>query len=101
MHYAAVFDVLPSLLYDTPAGPRLDFRGDDPSPPRPVAALREMGFGAPERIVARVRAWTTGHVRALRSGRARELMDQLLPTILSRIGRGGTRTTRSLVSIAS
>ena len=64
----------------------LDFRGDDPSPPATVAALRDMGFAAPERIVARVRAWTTGHVRALRSARARELMDQMLPTILARIG---------------
>jgi glutamate-ammonia-ligase adenylyltransferase len=86
VHYAAVFGVLPSPLYDTSRDPGLDFRGDDPSPPGTVAALREMGFAAPERIVARVRAWTAGHVRALRSARARELMDQMLPTILARIG---------------
>jgi len=86
VHYAAVFGVLPSPLYDTSRDPGLDFRGDDPSPPATVAALRDMGFAAPERIVARVRAWTTGHVRALRSARARELMDQMLPTILARIG---------------
>ena len=44
MHYAAVFEVLPSPLYDTAAGPALDFRGDEPSPPDTVAALRAMGF---------------------------------------------------------
>jgi [glutamine synthetase] adenylyltransferase / [glutamine synthetase]-adenylyl-L-tyrosine phosphorylase len=85
-HYAAVFDVLPSPLYDDSTSAELDFRGDDPSPPATVAALRGMGFTAPERIVARVRAWTTGHVRALRSARARELMDRMLPTILARLG---------------
>jgi [glutamine synthetase] adenylyltransferase / [glutamine synthetase]-adenylyl-L-tyrosine phosphorylase len=86
VHYAAVFDVLPSPLYDTSQDPGLDFRGDDPSPPDTIAALRAMGFAAPERIVARIRAWQTGHVRALRSTRARELMDQMLPTMLATIG---------------
>ncbi len=86
VQYAAVFDVLPSPLYDSAPGPALDFRGDDPSPPETVAALRSMGFTAPERIVARVRSWVAGHVRALRSARARDLMDQMLPTILGRIG---------------
>ncbi|MSP01814.1 MAG: bifunctional [glutamine synthetase] adenylyltransferase/[glutamine synthetase]-adenylyl-L-tyrosine phosphorylase [Acetobacteraceae bacterium] len=85
--YRAVFEVLPSPLYETSAGPELDFRGDDPSPPATIAALKALGFGTPERIVARVRAWQTGHVRALRSARARDLMDQMLPTILARIGR--------------
>jgi glutamate-ammonia-ligase adenylyltransferase len=86
VHYAAVFEVLPSPLYETAPGASLDFRGDDPSPPATIAALKALGFAQPERIVARVRAWVTGHVRALRSERARELMDQMLPTILARIG---------------
>jgi glutamate-ammonia-ligase adenylyltransferase len=86
LHYASVFEVLPSPLYDTSLDPGLDFRGDDPSPPETIAALKQMGFARPEHIVARIRAWTTGHVRALRSARARELMDQMLPTILARIG---------------
>ncbi len=85
-HYAEVFEVLPSPLYETQSDTSLDFRGDDPSPPATIAALNTMGFKRPEHIVARVRAWLTGHVRALRSTRARELMDQMLPTILARIG---------------
>ncbi len=86
-HYRAVFDVLPSPLYETGGEPGLDFRGDDPSPLATVAALKALGFAAPDRIIARVRAWQTGHVRALRSERARELMDQMLPMLLERIGR--------------
>jgi glutamate-ammonia-ligase adenylyltransferase len=86
VQYAAVFEVLPSPLYETVPRTSLDFRGDDPSPPATIAALKDMGFARPEHIVARVRAWVTGHVRALRSARARELMDQMLPTILARIG---------------
>ncbi len=86
VHYAAVFEVLPSPLYDTSGDPGLDFRGDDPSPAATIAALKAMGFAQPERIVARIRSWASGHVRALRSARARDLMDRLLPTILARIG---------------
>ena len=86
VHYAAVFEVLPSPLYETVPQASLDFRGDDPSPSATIAALKAMRFARAEHIVARVRAWVTGHVRALRSERARELMDQMLPTILARIG---------------
>ena len=85
-HYASVFEVLPSPLYAATPRETLDFRGDDPAPAGTIAPLREMGFTAPERIVARVRAWQAGHVRALRSARALELLDQLLPVILRRIG---------------
>ena len=85
-HYAAVFDILPSPLYEAAPDPGLDFRGDGAAPPATIAALTGMGFAAPDRIVARIRSWQAGHVRALRSGRARELMDQMLPTVLGRIG---------------
>ena len=85
-HYATVFDILPSPLYEAAADPGLDFRGDGPAPAATIAALRGMGFTSPDRIVACIRSWQTGHVRALRSGRARELMDQMLPMILGRIG---------------
>jgi len=86
VHYASVFEVLPAPLFPTAARQGLDFRGDDPSPPATVTALRAMGFARPERIVASVRAWQAGHIRALRSDRARELLEQLLPAILRRLG---------------
>ena len=86
-HYASVFEVLPSPLYDLSSDPGLDFSGEDPLPATAIAALHALGFGEPARIVTRIRAWRTGHVRALRSERARELMDQMLPAILTRIGQ--------------
>ena len=52
-----------------------------------VAALRALGFGNPERIVAAVRGWQAGHVRALRSARARELLAQMLPRMLAALAR--------------
>lgn len=85
-HYATVFDVLPSLAHDRHGGIELDFLGDGPAPEATIALLTGMGFADPARIVARIRAWRTGHVRALRSERARELMDQMLPDILAGIG---------------
>ena len=54
---------------------------------RTVAALRALGFGNPERIVAAVRGWQAGHVRALRSARARELLAQMLPRMLAALAR--------------
>src|SRR5262249_34927393 len=50
-------------------------------------ALRALGFGNVERIVAAVRGWQAGHVRALRSTRARELLGQLLPVMLAALAR--------------
>ncbi|HXT81089.1 MAG TPA: bifunctional [glutamine synthetase] adenylyltransferase/[glutamine synthetase]-adenylyl-L-tyrosine phosphorylase, partial [Acetobacteraceae bacterium] len=85
-HYAEVFAAVPGLPESVATGPDLDFRGDDPAPPATVASLQELGFRDPVRIVAAVRGWQAGHVRALRSARARELMSMMLPAILTRLG---------------
>jgi len=85
--YQAVFEHVP----DPPSGELvrsdLDFRGDDPMPSPTVGALTEMGYRAPEQIVATVRRWFAGHIRALRSARARELMMTMMPAILTTFGR--------------
>ena len=65
--YAEVFELVPELLEPDGAGPELDFSGVDAAPAGTTAALRALGFGNPERIVAAVRGWQAGHVRALRS----------------------------------
>lgn len=83
--YAEVFELVPDLLEGNGNGAEFDFRGDGPPPAETVAALRGLGFTAPERIVAAVRGWLAGHVRALRSMRARELIATMLPTILARL----------------
>ena len=38
-HYRAVFEILPSPLYETGGEPGLDFRGDDPAPAATVAGV--------------------------------------------------------------
>ena len=84
--YAEVFELVPDLPEGMPAGPDLDFRGDEPAPAATLSGLRGLGFTAPDRIVSAVRAWQAGHVRALRSMRARELMATMLPSILASLG---------------
>ena len=84
LRYAEVFEQVPQPP-GAEAREEFDFRGDDPSPPRTMAQLRSMGFATPERIVAAVRGWQAGHVRALRSNRARELMGMMLPAVLRRL----------------
>jgi [glutamine synthetase] adenylyltransferase / [glutamine synthetase]-adenylyl-L-tyrosine phosphorylase len=86
-HYAEVFELVPDLLDAGTAGPELDFSGVDAAPAATVAALRALGFGNPDRIVTAVRGWQAGHVRALRSARARDLLAQMLPHVLAALAR--------------
>ncbi len=76
--YALVFDAIPPA----PNRVRLDFSGVDDHPDT-VAALAAMGYDAPAAIIATVRGWLAGRVRALRSHRARDLMVCVLPTLLA------------------
>jgi glutamate-ammonia-ligase adenylyltransferase len=86
-NYRAVFEHVPDLSGTEAAGPELDFRGDDPEPAATVAALRGLGYHDAKRIVAAVRRWLAGRVRALRSSRARDLMTTMVPSILIALGR--------------
>src|SRR5581483_10554802 len=67
--YVSVFEQVPESPADA-EGPVLDFRGVDPSPAETIATLGEMGFRNPVAIVAAVRSWQAGRVRALRSQRS-------------------------------
>ncbi len=83
IRYAEVFELVPDLLEPSTLGLQLDFSGVGVAPEGTTEALRALGFGNPERIVAAVRGWQAGHVRALRSERARELLAQMLPRVLA------------------
>jgi glutamate-ammonia-ligase adenylyltransferase len=87
VRYAEVFELVPELLAPAEAGLELDFSGVGAAPEATVTALRLLGFDNPSRIVAAVRGWQAGHVRALRSARARELLAQLLPRVLATLAR--------------
>ncbi len=87
-HYADVFERVPDLLAETAdLATDLDFRGVDAVPAATEAVLRSLGFSNIGRITQAVRGWQTGHVRALRSERARELMARMLPSVLAALGR--------------
>lgn len=86
-NYRAVFEHVPDLPDASGLEAELDFRGDDPEPAATVAALHALGFKDHRRIIASVRHWLAGHVRALRSARARDLMTIMLPSVLAALGR--------------
>ncbi|MBV8094866.1 MAG: bifunctional [glutamine synthetase] adenylyltransferase/[glutamine synthetase]-adenylyl-L-tyrosine phosphorylase [Acetobacteraceae bacterium] len=64
----------------------LDFRGDE-VPEATHASLRSMGFSATREIVDAVQCWQAGRIRAMRSERARNLLQQMLPQIFSAFAR--------------
>jgi glutamate-ammonia-ligase adenylyltransferase len=86
-HYRQVFESVPETADPVAAGPELDFRGDHGEPASTVAALHALGFTDHGRVIAGVRRWLVGHVRALRSTRARDLMTLMLPQVLAALGR--------------
>jgi [glutamine synthetase] adenylyltransferase / [glutamine synthetase]-adenylyl-L-tyrosine phosphorylase len=85
--YSEVFELVPDLLDASESAPELDFSGVDAAPAATVAALRALGFANPGRIVTAARGWLAGHVRALRSARARDLLAQMLPRVLAALAR--------------
>ena len=80
--YLALFGVIPS---DDAGG--LDFTGTDALTPVTVAALTGMGYRNPDAVGAAARGWLAGRPRALRSQRARDLIDKLLPGVLRALAR--------------
>ncbi len=76
--YAEVFETVP----DAPGAEPLDLAGPD-VPPATVARLAAMGFRNGAGMVATLRGWQAGRLRALRTPRARELMDAVLPSLLA------------------
>ncbi len=81
-HYAELFEEAPSL-----SGPgSLVFTGTD-NDPDTVRTLSELGFKDGASISTTIRAWHAGRARAMRSTRARELLTELMPSLLRALGR--------------
>ena len=80
-HYARLFEEAPSLA----APGNLVFTGieDDPDT---LATLARLGFADPRAVSAMVRGWHHGRYRAMRSQRARELLTELVPSLLKEFG---------------
>ncbi|WP_044563782.1 bifunctional [glutamine synthetase] adenylyltransferase/[glutamine synthetase]-adenylyl-L-tyrosine phosphorylase [Azospirillum sp. B4] len=79
--YAALFEEAPPL-----SGPgNLVFTGTDDDPDT-IATLRGLGFQNPAVAAGQIRAWHHGRYRATRSTRARELLTELVPSLLTALG---------------
>ncbi len=78
-HYAALFEEEPDLSVEGMGN--LVFTGGEPDPST-LETLASLGFTAPERIDSAVRAWHHGRLAATKSTRARQLLTELMPTLL-------------------
>jgi len=81
-HYALLFEEGPELATDVGS---LVFTGtaDDPET---LATLQRLGFREPERVAETVRGWHFGRRPAIQSARAREVLTELTPALLSALG---------------
>jgi glutamate-ammonia-ligase adenylyltransferase len=84
VRYIEVFEAVPNTGGDER---ELEFEGPNEAPPETVSALEGMGYNNPLAIVSAVRAWQAGRVRAMRSERARDLMEAVLPPLLRALAR--------------
>lgn len=76
-HYADLFEEEASL-----SGPgNLVFTGGEHDPDT-LATLEGMGFRQAETVSTRIRAWHHGRYRATHSNRSRQLLTELVPTLL-------------------
>jgi len=77
-HYAQLFEEAPSL-----SGPgNLVFTGSDDDP-ETLKTLAGLGYEDTRSVATVVRGWHHGRYRAMRSARARELLTELMPTVLT------------------
>ncbi|WP_033067533.1 bifunctional [glutamine synthetase] adenylyltransferase/[glutamine synthetase]-adenylyl-L-tyrosine phosphorylase [Thalassospira australica] len=82
-NYAELFEDDTTLAGTTG---NLVFTGTEDDP-ETLTNLREMGFENAENVSVTVRGWHHGRYRATRSRRAREILTELMPTLLEALGR--------------
>ncbi len=81
-HYAHLFEESPSL--SSPGN--LVFTGGQPDP-ETLSTLQDLGFDAPGRAWSLVSGWHHGRYRAVRSNRSRQMLTELVPTVLDLLGK--------------
>lgn len=81
-HYDGLFAESPALS----GSGSLVFTGTEDDPDT-METLRGMGYENPSAVAGQIRAWHHGRYRATRSQRARELLTELVPTLLAAFGR--------------
>jgi glutamate-ammonia-ligase adenylyltransferase len=78
-HFLTFFDA----GHDDVRRPEIDPGQEGPPPELFTQHLRQLGFHGIRHIAERLRAWSSGRMPALRSDRARGLLDSLLPHVLN------------------
>ena len=81
-NYAALFEEAPSLTAPLGIPGNLVFTGIEHDPDT-LKTLERLGFADPPVISAAIMAWHRGRYPAMRSARAREILTELVPAILS------------------
>ncbi len=81
-HYAGLFEDAPSLAVDG----NLVFTGTEDDPDT-LATLRRLGYQDVSMVTQMVRAWHHGRYRATRSNRARQLLTEVIPSLLAAFGK--------------
>ena len=84
-HYAALFKDAEDL--GTEAGSLVFTGGRDD--PETLETLTRMGFKRASEIAAMVRSWHFGRYGATRSARARELLTEIMPALLTSLAKSG------------
>ena len=85
-HYAGLFEDAPSLAIGGKMGGNLVFTGTEDDPDT-IATLKRIGYAEPATIAQTVRVWHHGRYRATRSNRARQLLTEVMPALLSAFAR--------------
>ncbi len=82
-HYAKLFEHAPELSSGIGS---LVFTGSD-NDPETLATLRKLGFSRPELAAETIRGWHFGRRPAVTTARAREVLTELVPSLLEAFGQ--------------
>ena len=88
-HMAAVEEIYADLFEEAPAlsGPgNLVFTGGEPDPAT-LETLESLGYRDGAAVFEQVRSWHHGRYRATRSTRSREILTELMPSLLEAFGK--------------
>ncbi len=84
-HYAALFEDAGQL--GTGSGSLVFTGGEDD--PETIGTLTSLGYKGASEVSATIRGWHFGRYAATRSSRARELLTELMPALLTKLARTG------------
>ena len=81
-HYADLFEDAPTLTVEG----NLVFTGTDDDPDT-LETIQRLGFENPSTVIQTVRTWHHGRYRSTRSDRARQLLTEIIPSLLASFGK--------------